>query len=134
MKAVKIFVVVLAVALPFAACGGKPKNRLTLEEAKGPGRDRELYRQGVDALRRGNWDEGRILLNTMINTYSDSPMIKMAKLSIADSYYLQGGAKGLAQAEVEYRDWIQFLPDDPLACDTLGKLEEIHLAEVIAAH
>ena len=133
MKAVKILVVVLAAALPFAACGGKPKSKLTLEEAKGPGRDRELYRQGVDAIRKGNNDEGRILLNTMINTYSDSPMIKMAKLSIADSYYLQGGTKSLAQAEIEYRDWIQFFPDDKLTCDTMMKIAEIHLKQVIAA-
>ena len=98
MKVAKILVVGLALALPFAACGGKAKTKLTLEEAKGPGRDLELHRQGVDAIRKGNWDEGRILLNTMINTYSDSPMIKMSKLSIADSYYLQGGSKGLAQS------------------------------------
>ncbi len=132
MKAVKIVVVVLALALPFAACGGKPKNKITLEEAKGPGRDKELFRQGVEAIRKGNYDEGRILLNTMINTYSDSPMIKMAKLSIADSYYFQGGSKGLAQAEVEYRDWIQFFPDDQLADDTMLKIAEIHLKQVVA--
>jgi outer membrane protein assembly factor BamD len=133
MKVVKILVIVMALALPFAACGGKPKNKLTLEEAKGPGRDRELYRQGVDAIRKGSFDEGRILLNTMINTYSDSPMIKMSKLSIADSYYLQGGSKGLAQAEVEYRDWIQFFPDDPLADETMLKIAEVHLRQVMAA-
>jgi outer membrane protein assembly factor BamD len=133
MKVAKIFVAVLALALPFAACGGKAKTKLTLEEAKGPGRDLELYRQGVDAIRKGNFDEGRILLNTMINTYSDSPMIKMSKISIADSYYLQGGSKGLAQAEVEYRDWIQFFPDDPLADETMLKIAEVHLKQVMAA-
>jgi len=69
----------------------------------------------------------------MINTYSDSPLIKMAKLSIADPYYLQGGSKSLAQAEVEYRDWIQFFPDDKLTCDTMMKIAEIHLKQVIAA-
>lgn len=132
MKAVKIVVVVLALALPFAACGGKPKNKISFEEAKGPGRDKELFRQGVDATRKGNYDEGRILLNTMINTYTDSPMIKMAKLAIADSYYFQGGSKGLAQAEVEYRDWIQFFPDDPLADDAMLKIAEIHLKQVVA--
>lgn len=132
MKVAKIVVLVLAFALPFAACGGKPKNRITLEEAKGPGRDRELFRQGIEAIRKGNYDEGRILLNTMINTYSDSPMIKMAKLAMADSYYFQGGSKGLAQAEVEYRDWIQFFPDDQLADDTMLKIAEIHLKQVVA--
>ncbi len=130
MKAAKILFLVLAVGLSFAACGGKPKNKVAFEEAKGPGRDRELYRQGVEAIRKGNYDEGRILLNTMINTYSDSPLIKYAKLSIADSYYLQGGSKGLAQAEVEYRDWIQFFPEDKLTCETMLKMAEIHLRQV----
>jgi outer membrane protein assembly factor BamD len=74
-----------------------------------------------------------MLLNTNINTYSDSPLIKMAKLAIADSYYLQGGSKGLAQAEVEYRDWIQFFPDDPLADETMLKIAEVHLKQVMAA-
>jgi len=132
MKAVKIIVLALAFALTFAACGGKPKTKITLEEAKGPGRDMELFRDGVNAIRKGNYDQGRILLNTMINTYTDSPMIKMAKLAIADSYYLAGGSKSLAQAEVEYRDWIQFFPDDQLADDTMMKIAELHLKQVVA--
>lgn len=133
MKAVKISLIALALALGFAACGGKSKTKITLEEAKGPGRDMELYRDGVNAIRKGSYDQGRILLNTMINTYSDSPMIRIAKLTIADSYYLQGGSKSLAQAEVEYRDWIQFFPSDALADDTMMKIAEIHLKQVQAA-
>ncbi|MEK6301716.1 MAG: outer membrane protein assembly factor BamD [Acidobacteriota bacterium] len=133
MKVVKLIVFALALALPFAACGGKPKNKVTFEEAKGPGRDKELFTQGVDAIRKGSFDEGRILLNTMINTYSDSPMVRMSKLAIADSYYLQGGTKSYAQAEVEYRDWIQFFPDDLLADDTMMKMAEIHLKQIQAA-
>jgi outer membrane protein assembly factor BamD len=134
MRAVKIFILALAVAISFAACGGgKPKTVVTLEEAKGPGRDAELFRDGVNAIRKGRYDEGRILLNTMINTYTDSPLIKIAKLGIADSFYLQGGSKGLAQADVEYRDWIQFFPDDPLADDAMLKMAEIHLKQVQAA-
>jgi outer membrane protein assembly factor BamD len=132
MKAVKFFILALALALAFAACGGKPKTKLTLEEAKGPGRDAELYRDGVDAIRKGRYDQGRILLNTMINTYGDSTLLKIAKLSIADSFYLEGGSKGLAQAEVEYRDWRQFFPDDPLADDVMLKEAEIHLRQVMS--
>jgi outer membrane protein assembly factor BamD len=133
MKAIKFIVLALALSLPFAACGGKAKNKVTFEEAKGPGRDKELYTEGVDALRKGRYEEGRVLLNTMINTYSDSPLVRIAKLSMADSYYLQGGTKGLAQAELEYRDWIQFFPDDSLADDTMMKMAEIHLKQIQAA-
>jgi len=132
MNAVKITILALALTLAFTACGGKPKSKITFEEAKGPGRDAELFRDAADAARKGNFDQGRILWNTMINTYPDSPMIKMAKLAIADTYYLQGGSKSLAQAEVEYRDWIQFFPDDPLAAEVMMKMAEIHLKQVQA--
>ncbi|HYP29100.1 MAG TPA: outer membrane protein assembly factor BamD [Blastocatellia bacterium] len=131
MKAVKFLFLALALSLAFQACGGKPKTQVTLEEAKA-GRDQELFREGVNAVRKGRFDEGRILLNTMINTYADSPMLRVAKLAIADSYYLEGGSKNLAQAEVEYRDWIQFFPDDALADDTMLKMAEIHLKQVMA--
>ncbi|HSE99052.1 MAG TPA: outer membrane protein assembly factor BamD [Blastocatellia bacterium] len=132
MKAVKMIVLGLALALGFSACGGKPKTKVTLEEAKA-GRDQELFLEGVTAIHKGSYDQGRILLNTMINTYSDSPLTKMAKLTIADSYYLAGGSKSLAQAEVEYRDWVQFFPNDPLADDIMLKMAEIHLRQVQAA-
>lgn len=131
MKAVKFLILALALALSFAACGGKPKAKVTLEEARA-GRDAELFHDGIDRIRKGRYDEGRILLNTMINTYSDSPLVRAAKLSIGDSFYLQGGSKNLAQAEVEYRDWIQFFPDDPLADETSLKIAEIHLKQVMA--
>jgi outer membrane protein assembly factor BamD len=131
MKAVFISIFMVALAIASAACGGKPKTQVTLEQAQA-GRDQELFREGVDAIRKGNYDQGRILLNTMINTYSDSPLTRMAKLSIADSFYLQGGSKSLAQAEVEYRDWVQFFPDDVLADDVMLKMAEIHLRQVMA--
>lgn len=121
----------VALALGFSACGGKPKTKVSLEEAKA-GRDQELFLQGVTAIHKGRYDEGRILLNTMINTYADSPLTKMAKLSIADSFYLAGGSKNLAQAEVEYRDWIQFFPTDSLSDDIMLKMAEIHLKQVLA--
>ncbi|MBI3651760.1 MAG: outer membrane protein assembly factor BamD [Acidobacteria bacterium] len=130
MKAVKIMILALAIALSFAACSGKAKNKITLEEAKGPGRDKELYRDAVDAIRKGAFDKGRILLNTMINTYPESPLVKIAKLSIADSFYLEGGSKNLAQAEVAYREFVEFFPDDPLADDVMIKMAEIHLRQV----
>ena len=68
----------------------------------------------------------------MINTYTESPLIRIAKLSIADSFYLEGGSKSLAQAEVEYRDWREFFPEDELADDVTLKMAEIHLRQVMA--
>jgi outer membrane protein assembly factor BamD len=131
MKVAFFSFLVVTLALSVAACGGKPKTQVTLEQAQS-GRDQELFRDGINAIRKGNFDQGRILLNTMINTYSDSTLTRMAKLAIADSFYLQGGSKSLAQAEVEYRDWVQFFPDDALADDVMLKMAEIHLKQVMA--
>lgn len=131
MKASKALFLIISTSLLLAACGGKPKNRVTLEEAKA-GRDRELFETGVNAIRKSRYDEGRILLNTMINTYSDSPMVQVAKLAIADSFYLEGGSKNLAQAELEYRDWVQFFPDHHLADDVMLKMAEVHMRQVMA--
>jgi outer membrane protein assembly factor BamD len=132
MKSIKLLFVVVAIAMSLAACGGKPKNKITLEEAKGPGRDKELYRDAVTACKKGNFDQCRILINTMINTYPESSLVKIAKLSNADSFYLQGGSKNLAQAEAAYREFVEFFPDDPLADDVMIKMAEIHLRQVEA--
>jgi len=133
MKVVKILILALALAVSAGACGGKKnaKTKVALEAAK-PGRDNELYRDAVKNIDKGNYDGGRILLNTMINTYPESSLLRVAKLTIADSFYLQGGSKSLAQAEVEYRDWIEFFPEDKLADDVMMKMAEIHLRQVMA--
>ncbi|HEY7545783.1 MAG TPA: outer membrane protein assembly factor BamD, partial [Blastocatellia bacterium] len=41
-------------------------------------------------------------------------------------------SKNLAQAEVEYRDWVEFFPDDALSDDIYIKMAEIHLRQVLA--
>jgi outer membrane protein assembly factor BamD len=132
MRAAKLTLFALAISISLAGCGDK-KPRIALENAQGPGRDQELLRDGVKAINGGRYDEGRMLLNTMINTYTDSPLIKISKLTIADSFYLEGGSKGLAQADVEYGEWLQFFPDDMLSDDVMLKRAEIHLRQVQAA-
>ncbi|HEU4390854.1 MAG TPA: outer membrane protein assembly factor BamD [Blastocatellia bacterium] len=131
MKAVKISILALAFIVPLAGCGGKAKSKVSLEDAK-PGRDQELFRSAVKAIDKSRYDEGRILLNTLINTYPESNLVQVAKLTIGDSFYLEGGSKNLAQAEVEYRDWVQFFPDHHLADDVMLKMAEIHMRQVMA--
>src|SRR5215467_9121100 len=89
MKSARVVFLAFSLGLVVSACGGgKPKNKVALEEAK-PGRDLELFRDGITAIRKGSYDQGRMLINTSINTYPDSPLIRVAKLSIADSFYMK---------------------------------------------
>src|SRR5438552_2557461 len=53
-----------------------------------PGRDRVLFVEAAKEVRKGNHETGRLLFTTIITTYPDSPYLPMAKLAIADSFYL----------------------------------------------
>jgi TolA-binding protein len=51
-----------------------------------PGRDRELFIVATKEVRKNNYDVGRLLFQTIITTYPDSPYLPMAKLAVADSF------------------------------------------------
>ena len=80
-----------------------------------PGRDRVLFEDAAKEVRKGNHETGRLLFTTIITTYPDSPFLPLAKLAIADSFYLEGGTSSLIQAAASYQDWLTFFPTDPLA-------------------
>jgi len=132
MKAAKLWILVPGFALLLAACGGgKPKAKVAIEEAKA-GRDQELFRNATDEVRNGHYDSARVLYNTILNTYPDSPLTGVTKLAVPDSFYLEGGSKNLAQAEAGYREWLQFFPDNPIADDVRLKIAEIHMRQVMS--
>jgi outer membrane protein assembly factor BamD len=77
--------------------------------------DKILFEKAAHEVERGRYDVGRLTLQTLINTYPDSEYLSKAKLTIADSYYEEGGVSGLTQAEAEYKDFITFFPTAPEA-------------------
>jgi len=132
MKVVKVFILAIGMASLLGACGGgKTKNKVAIEEAK-TGRDRELFKTAIGDIRDGHEDAGRMELNTIINTYPDSPLVKASKLAMSDSFYLEGGSKNLAQAEAGYREFLQFFPEDPLGDSVMLKMAEIHMRQLMA--
>jgi len=64
-------------------------------------------------VRKGDHETGRLLFTTIITTYPDSPYLPMAKLAIADSFYLEGTTSALIQAGQAYQDWLTFFPRIP---------------------
>jgi len=77
--------------------------------------DKVLYERSIDDIRRGKHEIGRLNLQTLINTYPDSEYLAKAKLSIADSYYKEGGTANMTQAIQGYKDFIVFFPFLPEA-------------------
>jgi outer membrane protein assembly factor BamD len=77
--------------------------------------DKVLLQKAEDEIQHGRYDTGRLLLQSMLNTYPDSEYLSQAKLAIANSYFKQGGISGLTEAEAEYKDFITFFPTAPEA-------------------
>ena len=102
------------------ACGGA-KNKVG-ENATVPGRDKELYEQASQKARKGRYDEARLLYNVVITTYADSEFLPLAKLAIADSFYLEGGTSNLEQSIGGYKDFAQYFPTHPKVCDVKHKI------------
>lgn len=94
------------------------------------GRDRILFEEAVKEVRKSNHETGRLLFQTIINTYPDSVFLPLAKLAIADSFYLEGTTSGLVQAAQGYLDWLTFFPTDPLADDAMLKVAESEMRQM----
>jgi len=81
-------------------------------------------------VRKGDHETGRLLFTTIITTYPDSPYLPMAKLAIADSFYLEGTTASLIQAGQAYQDWLTFFPTDSLTCDAMLKVAETEMRQM----
>jgi len=95
-----------------------------------PGRDRTLFLEATREVRKGNHETGRLLFTTIITTYPDSPYLPIAKLAIADSFYLEGGTSSLIQAGQAYQAWLTYFPTDPLADAAMLKVAETEMRQM----
>jgi len=95
-----------------------------------PGRDRELFVVATREIRKNNYEVGRLLFQTIITTYPESPYLPMAKLAVADSFYIEGGTSSLIQAASGYQEWLTFFPTHPLADRVLLKIAESEMRRI----
>src|SRR5579864_8026687 len=124
-----ILLVVLMAGL-LASCGFKRHkydNPIT-KDKKQP--DKVLYDRAINDIEHGRFEIARITLNTLINTYDQSEFMAKAKLAVADSWYREGGAAGMAQAEAEYKDFILFYPTMEEAAESQQKICMIHYRQM----
>jgi outer membrane protein assembly factor BamD len=110
--------------------GGGDDKYADLTGAAVAGRDRVLFEEAAKEVRKGHHDTGRLLFATIINTYPDSPFLPLAKLAIADSFFLEGTTSALIQAAQAYQDGLTFFPTDPLADDASLKVAEAEIRQM----
>lgn len=129
LRRILSYLLLAAVAVFGAGCHkNKSENPIANLDSKQP--DKVLFDRAMDALKHSRYDVARITLQTLINTYPDSEYIARAKLGVADSWYTEGGSAGLAQAEVEYKDFQTFFPNMPEAAEAQLKVAGIHFRQM----
>src|SRR5262245_27172139 len=104
------------------------QNPLAGLDSKQP--DKVLFDRAMEAMKKGKYEVSRTVLQTLINTYPDSEYIARAKLAVGDSRYAEAGTTGLAQAEIEYKDFITFFPNVPEAAEAQLKVANIHYRQM----
>jgi outer membrane protein assembly factor BamD len=92
--------------------------------------DKVLFDSAMHDIERGRYETARISLQTLMNTYESSEYLAKAKLAIADSWYREGGANGMAQAEAEYKDFELFYPQMEEAAEAQNRICMIHFGEM----
>ena len=92
--------------------------------------DKVLFDRSINDIEHGRFEVARLTLNTLINTYDSSEYLAKAKLAIADSWYREGGAHGLAQAEAEYKDFELFYPAMEESSEAQWRVCQIHYKQM----
>jgi outer membrane protein assembly factor BamD len=92
--------------------------------------DKVLFDQAMKDIEHGRYETARISLQTLMNTYESSEYMAKAKLAVADSWYREGGANGMAQAEAEYKDFQLFYPNMEESAEAQNRICDIHYKEM----
>ncbi|MCZ2154519.1 MAG: outer membrane protein assembly factor BamD [Bryobacterales bacterium] len=114
----------VVLALVATGCGRKKYENPITKDTLQP--DKILFDKAISDMEKGRYEVARITLNTLINTYDSSEYLAKAKLAIADSWYREGTTAALAQAEVEYKDFILFYPTMEESAEAQEKVCMIH--------
>jgi outer membrane protein assembly factor BamD len=128
-SSVLVMVTALAAsAVLLTSCGRKKYENPITKDTQQP--DKVLFDKAIKDIEHGRYEVARLTLNTMINTYDTSEYLAKAKLAVADSWYREGGAHGLAQAEAEYKDFILFYPQMEESAESQWKVCQIHYRQM----
>jgi outer membrane protein assembly factor BamD len=123
-----VLAALLILAALLGSCGRKKYDNPITKDTQQP--DKVLFDKAIGDIEHGRYEVARLTLNTMINTYDTSEYLAKAKLAVADSWYREGGAHGLAQAEAEYKDFILFYPQMPESSESQWKICQIHYKQM----
>ena len=75
----------------------------------------QAFQRGEDQFNRHRWQRARTYYTHVYETYPNDPLGRRSLLRIADTYFEQGDAVNLVEAQYKYRDFINRYPTSELA-------------------
>jgi outer membrane protein assembly factor BamD len=123
-------IVVAALAGLLSSCGIRRHKYADPITKKTEQPDKVLFDRAINDIEHSRYEIARLTLQTLINTYDSSEFLAKAKLAIADSWFREGGAHGLAQAEAEYKDFELFYPNMEESAEAQERVCDIHFKQM----
>lgn len=108
LKTTLIMVAVLAL---LAACNRGPRTpRLIVDPEMLSLTKEQAYQRGEEQFERRRWQRARTYYTHVYENYPNDPLGRRSLLRIADTFYAQGDAVNLVEAQYKYRDFINRYP------------------------
>ena len=75
----------------------------------------QVFERAEEMFKREKWQRARTYYSHVYETYPNDPLGRRSLLRIADTYFEQGDAVNLVEAQYKYRDFINRYPTSELA-------------------
>jgi outer membrane protein assembly factor BamD len=107
---------IASLMLTLTGCASKPPAYASAPSAASNQQpDKLLFDRAVSDIEHGRYQQARLTLQTLINTYTGSEYLPQAQLAIADSWYREGTVQSLAQARAACQQVMIQFPSSPSA-------------------
>lgn len=101
----------LAVLAALTACHHGPKNYRPVVNPEFENKTKEqIFASAEDLYNRHKWARSRSYYSHVYESYPNDPLGRRSLLRIADTYFNQGDAVNLVEAQYKYRDFINRYP------------------------
>ncbi|HUP49862.1 MAG TPA: outer membrane protein assembly factor BamD, partial [Thermoanaerobaculia bacterium] len=104
-------VTILLVVLVAAACSRGPRQiRPVVDPEFLNLSQEEIFRRGEEHFENRKWQRARTHFAHVYENYPNDPLGRRSLLRVADTYYNQGDAVSLVEAQYKYRDFLNRFP------------------------
>src|SRR5579862_233219 len=128
LRVIRLLSLVAGVAILLSSCGIRRHKYADPITKNTEQPDKVLFDRAINDIEHSRYEIARLTLQTLINTYDSSEFLAKAKLAIADSWFREGGAHGLAEAE--YKDFELFYPQMEEAAEAQERVCDIHYKQM----